>query len=47
VRMWWPPSEQMGITDYAARGFILSDRPASHDQLIAATPLAVRLSANE
>jgi hypothetical protein len=47
VRLWWPPSEQMGITEYAARGFILPDRPASHDQLIAATPQAVRIAENE
>jgi hypothetical protein len=47
VRMWWPPSGQMGITDYAALGFILPDRPASHDQLIAATPRAVRVAENE
>ncbi len=46
VRLWWPPSGQMGITDYAVRGFILPDRPASHDQLIAATPRAVRLAEN-
>lgn len=47
VRIWWPPANQMGITDYAARGFILPDRPASHDGLIAATPRAIRIAANE
>jgi hypothetical protein len=47
VRLWWPPSGQMGITDYAVRGFILPDRPASHDQLIAETPRAVRVAENE
>ena len=47
IRVWWPPSDQMGITDYAVRGFVLPDRPASHDQLIAATPRAVRLAENE
>ncbi len=47
VRLWWPPSGQMGITDYAVRGFILPDRPASHDQLVAETPQAVRLAENE
>jgi hypothetical protein len=46
VRLWWPPSSQMGIAEYAVRGFILPDRPASHDQLIAATPGAVRLAEN-
>jgi hypothetical protein len=47
VRLWWPPSGQMGIAEYAVRGFIRPDRPASHDQLIAATPRAVRLAENE
>jgi hypothetical protein len=37
----------MGVTDYATYGFIRADRPASHDQLIAATPRAIRLAANE
>jgi hypothetical protein len=47
VRVWWPPSGAMGITDYLAYGFIRADRPATHDQLIAATPRAIRLAANE
>ena len=47
VRVWWPPTVEMGISDYPTYGFIRSDRPASHDQLIAATPGAIRLAANE
>ena len=47
VRLWRPPSAQMGIADYAVRGFIQPDRPASHDRLIAATPRAVRHADNE
>lgn len=47
VRLWWPPSGQMGVTDYPAYGFIRPDRPASHDQLIAATPRAIRLAMGE
>lgn len=42
VRLWWPPSGQMGVADYPAFGFIRPDHPAGHDQLIAATPGAVR-----
>jgi hypothetical protein len=42
VRVWWPPSGQMGVTDYPAYGFIRPDHPAGHDALIAATPAAVR-----
>lgn len=47
VRVWWPPTGEMGLTDYPAYGFIRADRPATHDQLIAATPRAIRLAANE
>ncbi len=47
VRVWWPPTGEMGVSDYPAYGFIRSDRPTSHDQLIAATPRAIRLAANE
>jgi hypothetical protein len=47
VRVWWPPSGEMGVTDYPAYGFIRADRPSSHDQLIAATPHAIRLAASE
>lgn len=47
VRVWWPPTEQMGVSEYPAYGFIRADRPASHDQLIAATPRAIRLAENQ
>lgn len=42
VRVWWPPSAQMGVTDYPALGFIQAGKPANHDQLLAATPGAIR-----
>ena len=47
VRVWWPPSGQMGITDYPVYGFIRPARPSSHEQLVAATSRAIRLAANE
>lgn len=47
VRVWWPPTDQMGISEYPAHGFILPARPASHDELIAAVPRAIRLAAAE
>jgi len=37
----------MGVSDYSAYGFIQADRTATHDELIAATPRAIRLAANE
>ena len=42
VRVWWPPSGQMGNGDYAAFGFIRPDHPAGHDRLVAAIPAAIR-----
>jgi surface antigen len=47
VRVWWPPTGAMGVTEYAAYGFIRAQRPATHDQLAAATPAAIRLAASE
>lgn len=47
VRVWWPPTGEMGVSDYPAYGFIRADRRATHDELIAATPRAIRLAANE
>jgi hypothetical protein len=44
VRVWWPPSGQMGTSFYPAFGFIRPDRPSSHDRIIAATPAAVRVA---
>ena len=47
VRVWWPPTDQMGVAEYPARGFILPGRPATHDTLIAEVPRAIRLAASE
>ena len=37
VRMWYPPINQMGSHVYAAYGFILPPRPATHEELVRAT----------
>ena len=42
VRVWWPPSGQMGTGDYPTFGFIRPDHPIGHDRLVATTPAAVR-----
>lgn len=47
VRVWWPPSGQMGVSEYPAYGFIRSNRRLTHDQLLAATPGAIRLAASQ
>jgi surface antigen len=37
LRVWYPPVNQMGSHVYAAYGFILPPRPASHEELVRAT----------
>jgi surface antigen len=46
VRVWWPPSGQMGVTEYKAMGFIASSRSASHEMLAARTPGAIQIALN-
>ena len=43
VRVWWPPGGAMGVADYPAYGFIRPDRPATHRDLTAAVPRAIRI----
>lgn len=43
VRVWWPPVAAIGATVYPADGFIVPDRPASHQELTAAVPRAIRM----
>jgi hypothetical protein len=43
VRVWWPPAGEMGVSDYPAYGFIRTG-PATRDQIVAATPRAIRLA---
>lgn len=45
VRVWWPPTGQMGTTEYPTYGFILPNRPVSSDQIAADTPAAIRIAA--
>ncbi len=44
VRVWWPPSDAIGQTDYATFGFIRPEHPIGHDSIVAATPGAVRMA---
>jgi hypothetical protein len=44
VRMFWPPSGQMGSHEYPAYGFIRPDRALSHDEIAAGTPRAIRVA---
>jgi len=43
VRVWWPPTSAMGVTDYPAYGFIRPDWPATHQQLTTAVSRAIRV----
>jgi hypothetical protein len=44
VRVWYPPINQMGSHAYEAYGFILPPQPATHEELVRATPPAVRFA---
>ncbi|MGE0418308.1 MAG: CHAP domain-containing protein [Acetobacteraceae bacterium] len=44
VRVWWPPSGQMGVSQFPAHGFILAERPKSRDELMATTPRAIQIA---
>jgi hypothetical protein len=44
VRVWWPPSGQMGASTYATFGFIRPERPASRSRLADAVPTAIRVA---
>lgn len=43
VRVWWPPTNTLGITTYRAFGFILPPTPATHAELARAVDAAARL----
>ena len=43
VRVWWPPTDTLGITTYRADGFILPRYPATHAELARAVDAAARL----
>jgi hypothetical protein len=47
VRVWWPPSGQIGSHDYPAYGFIRPTRALSHDEIASATPRAIRVATGD
>ncbi len=46
VRVFWPPTGQMGTTAYPTYGFIAADFPATHEMLTARVPGASLLAVN-
>ncbi len=47
VRVWWPPSGQMGSRHYPTWGFILPDRPVSRDGLEASMREVLRVTSSD
>jgi hypothetical protein len=46
VRVFWPPSGSMGSTIYRTYGFILADRPATHEQIARNVARAAEIAVN-
>ncbi len=44
VRVWWPPTNQMGTADYDVFGFIRPEHPSGHDHILAAVPRAIEVA---
>ena len=44
VRVWWPPADTLGNTEYPVLGFIHSGRSMSSDRIAHAVPGALRLA---
>jgi surface antigen len=47
VRVWWPPSDALGVTTYPTLGFVYSGYTTSHDRIVRAVPGAVRVALDE
>jgi CHAP domain len=47
VRVWWPPSGQLGSTLYPVTGFIYEDHLTTHARITRAVPRAVRVALTE
>ena len=47
VRVWWPPTNQMGVTEYATFGFVEANRPPEHDQISANARQLVEVAISE
>ena len=47
VRVWWPPTNQMGVTEYATFGFIEAKSPSEHDQISANARQLINIAIGE
>jgi surface antigen len=46
LRVFWPPSGQMGTGVYTAYGFVSPGRRTTHEEIAQATPKAIRLASS-
>jgi surface antigen len=47
VRVWWPPTETLGNTEYPVLGFIYSGYATSQQQIAQSVPVAVRAALDD
>ena len=47
VRVWWPPANQMGVTEYATFGFVEANSPPEHDQISANARQLINIAISE
>ena len=47
VRVWWPPTNQMGVTEYATFGFIEAKSLPEHDQISANARQLINIANSE
>lgn len=47
VRVWWPPTGQIGITEYATFGFIAANDPPGRDQIATSTQTLIKSAMRE
>jgi CHAP domain len=47
VRVWWPPTNQMGVTEYATFGFVEAKSPPEHDRISANARQLVEVAISE
>ena len=47
VRVWWPPANQMGVTEYATFGFVEAKSPPEHDRISANARQLINIAISE
>lgn len=47
VRVWWPPANRLGATEYAAAGFVAADAPPARDEIKANARAVIRIAVRD